>query len=80
MNVQRHTFVHKSVIEERLSTGNVTLIRDRVIIVTVEKQYVLHIPSVFVLKRFIAKRVCAACLRTSYNLNKYLPNVTSEYK
>jgi hypothetical protein len=33
MNVQRLTVVHKSVIEERLSTRNVTLVHDRAIVV-----------------------------------------------
>jgi hypothetical protein len=46
MNVQRLTVIRKSEIEERLSTCNVTLIHVRATIVTVEKQYVLHIPSV----------------------------------
>jgi hypothetical protein len=48
MNVQGLTVMHKSVIEDRLSTCNVTLIHIRAITGTIEKQYVLHIPSVCV--------------------------------
>ena len=48
MNVQRLTVIHKSEIEERPSTCNVTLIHVRATIVTMEKQYILHIPSVCV--------------------------------
>ena len=48
MNVQRLTVINKSEIEDRLSACNVTLIHVRATIVTMEKQYILHIPSVCV--------------------------------
>jgi hypothetical protein len=55
MNVQRLTVIHKSEVEERLSTRNVTLLHVRASIVTMEKQYLLHIASVCVFKDIYCK-------------------------
>jgi len=55
MNAQRLTVIHKSEIDERLSTCNVTLLHIRATTVTMEKQYVLHIPSVCLFKEIYCK-------------------------